>query len=108
MLTLGELRLALPQKGRQSPEHGIRSFPKLPPRSGFRPERACKRSDGGIAVAVVFGSLLAYVPRTADAFCASRRLERLRLNAVLQTAHFPRYLYLFGSKSVLTIRYFRS
>ena len=86
-----EARLAL--KGRQSPEHGIRSFPKLPPRSGFRPERACKRSDGGIAVAFVFGILSAYDPRTADAFCASRRLERLRLNAVLQTAHFPRYCY---------------
>ena len=85
-----EARLAL--TGRQSPEHGIRSFPKLPPRSGFRPERACKRSDGGIAVASVFGILSAYDPRTADAFCASRRLERLRLNAVLQTARFPRYL----------------
>ena len=97
-----EARLAL--TGRQSPEHGIRSFPKLQPRSGFRPERACKRSDGGIAVAVVFGILSAYVPRTADAFCASRRPERLRLNAVLQTARFPRYCYpLFGSKSVLTI-----
>ena len=54
--------------GRQSPEHGICSFPKLSPRSGFRPERACKRSDGGIAVAVVFGILSAYDPRTADAF----------------------------------------
>ena len=61
-----EARLAL--IGRQSPEHGICSFPKLSPRSGFRPEGACKRSDGGIAVAVVFGILSAYDPRTADAF----------------------------------------